>query len=308
MKLLKNAFGPLLIILFIVDLACNKTEPWTAIPNTLQQVAVAPLPQQMNFNCAYSPDYGDSIVYLQPTNGNKDYIIMPVNADSLGKGTYLAWPAGLIIDSSTGAINLSQSETGLRYVVGFVKQGTRDTCVKNLVVAGITYVDSMYVLSNNDTLARPQFNANAAVPPVCDSSDNSDYPGNSGNNGHGNNKCVFDGMGKNGKSGQANAKKVKVRTISGIINLMETYTGGAFGSNPADGTSITVPVYYNLNDKSKKATQLINVQLVYYAHLSAVPDSLVNAVQANRAAFYQNIPLFSLKPRPPVIVVIHYFQ
>jgi len=305
MKLPKNVFGPLLIILFIADLACIKTEPPTAIPNTLQQVAVAPLPQHLNFNCTYSPDYGDSIVYLQP-NGNNDYVIMPVNADSLGKGTYLAWPAGLIIDSSTGAINLSQSETGLRYVVGFVKQGTKDTCLKNLVVAGITYVDSMYVLSNNDTLAAPLFNANAAVPPVCDPSDNTDYPGINGN-GHGNNKCVFDGMGKNGKSGQANAQKVKVRTISGSINLKETYTGGAFGSNPVDGASVTVPVYYNLNDKSKKATQLINVQLVYYSHLSAVPDSLVNAVRANRAAFYQNVPLFSLKPRPPVIVVIHYF-
>ena len=112
-----------------------------------------------------------------------------------------------MIDSSSGAIDISNSEAGMRYVIGFVKQGSHDTCLSNLIVAGVTYVDSIYSLEDNDTLAIPYFNANASAAPVCDPSDDSDYPGNSGK-GKGDNKCVFDGQGKNGKSAQANGKNM----------------------------------------------------------------------------------------------------
>jgi hypothetical protein len=53
----------------------------------------------------------------------QDYIITPVN--SPGTGKYLAWPIGMKIDSTTGAINVSKSESGLRYMIGFVKQEHR---------------------------------------------------------------------------------------------------------------------------------------------------------------------------------------
>ena len=130
----------------MLAIACNKSV--APPPLTEAQVAMASLPLQLNYLCSNSPDYGDSIVYLQPSKA--DYIVHPVNAVALGKGTYFAWPLGLIIDSASGAINVSQSETGLRYIIGFVKTGTKDTCVKNLILAGVNYADSIYVIENND--------------------------------------------------------------------------------------------------------------------------------------------------------------
>ena len=264
---------------------------------------VSATPQYFNFGCANAPLYGDSIIYTAPVKG--DYIIFPVNAASLGKGKFLSWPAGLLLDSSSGAINVSGSETGMRYVIGFIKQGSTDTCMSNLLLAGVSYIDSIYVLSNNDTLAVPYYNANAAAPAVCDGSDDSDYPDNAGQ-GNGNDKCIFDATDKKGNKGQANKKNVKVRTISGMINLKASLSAGAFGSNPADGANIIVPIVYNLNDKSKKATQQINVELMYYTHRSDIPLSVVNQVSQDRTAFYKNLPIFGT-PRPPIIIITRFF-
>ena len=75
-------------------------------------------------------------------------------------GTYLSWPDGLKMNAGTGAINLTKSETGQRYSVAFVKSGTTDTCMSQLIVAGAAYMDSVYVLSESDTTAKPYFNAN----------------------------------------------------------------------------------------------------------------------------------------------------
>ena len=259
-------------------------------------VAIAALPLRLNYQCLYSPSYGDSIIYLQPSNN--DYIVHPINAGALGKGKYLSWPAGLMIDSATGAINISQSETGMRFIIGFVKAGSTDTCLSNLILAGITYADSIYVLSDHDTLASPYYNADASTPAVCNASGSGDYPDN---NGHGDDQCVFDGKDKKGNQGQANGKKVKVRTISGVIDLKATVAAGAFGTNPIDGTSITVPIAYTLNDESKKAIQQINVQLIYYNKRSSIPAVLINTINANAAAFFQNRVVNN--PRPPIIIV-----
>ncbi|MDP4149954.1 MAG: hypothetical protein Q8927_02875 [Bacteroidota bacterium] len=287
--------------LFVIALGagCRKSPAYSGISS--DQVAVTSVPEQMNFQCADPAYYGDSIIYVQPS-GHSDYIINPSNAAVLGKGTYFSWPVGLMLDSSSGAIDLSRSEAGQRYVIGFVQKSSHDTCLSNLIVAGVSYVDSIYSLEDNDTLAIPYFNANASTPPVCNSSDDSDYPGNNGK-GKGDNKCVFDGQGNNGKSGQANAKNVKVRTISGVINLKATVEDGAFGTNPVNGASITVPIYYSLNDKSLRTTQLINVQLMYFDSRSDIPAAVVNMVTSNSTAFFEDLPILFANPRPPLIVI-----
>ena len=107
--------------------------------------------------CSYSPDYGDTLIYPQPTT-TQDYIVVPIN--NPGTGRYFSWPEGMVIDSATGAINITKSETGERYAIGFVKEGTTDTCVQTLIIAGASYMDSVYVLANNATKAVPYFNAN----------------------------------------------------------------------------------------------------------------------------------------------------
>src|ERR1700722_16910840 len=54
-----------------------------------------------------SPYYGDSILYIRGNQATA-YHFTPTN--SLGTGTYVAWPAGITIDPKTGIIDASKSE------------------------------------------------------------------------------------------------------------------------------------------------------------------------------------------------------
>src|SRR5579872_3495511 len=98
--------------------------------------------------CIYAPNYGDSIVYPQPSAGS--FYVYPQNTKSI-QGTYLSWPGGLIMDPNTGAINLTLSQTGKRYDVAFVQNGTNDTCISQLIVGGTAYMDSVYSLAQSQS-------------------------------------------------------------------------------------------------------------------------------------------------------------
>lgn len=252
---------------------------------------------QMKFSgCTNAPDYGDTLIYPQD-KGNKDYTIKPIN-DTL-KGSWFAWPNGLDIDPTTGAIDVTQSETGVRYIVGFVKQGTHDTCTSQLVLAGVTYADSIYVLEKNDTLAVPYFNANPLAPAVCDASGDTDYPDNGSS---GDSKCAFD-VGPKGQ--KANDQKVRIRTISGVINLKKTLLDGAFGPNPKNGASKKVKIDYQLNDNSHKAMQKVTVQLAYYNSVSDIPSSIKNVVEVKHNNFF-SYHIVNGRPRPPLLIITRF--
>jgi len=209
----------------------------------------------------------------------------PVN--SPGTGKYFAWPQGMVIDPNTGAINLTKSETGMQYAIGFVKDGTTDTCLQKLIVGGAAYMDSIYVIANGQTQAVPYFEANPYLPSICSGSG-----------------CAFD------VTGSAAAKKVIVNTTSGVIDLKKTLNGtgllgGAFGLLPVSGSSITADIYYKLNDASNSALQHIAVQLEYYDSYSLLSGGLIgnivnkvnNVLSGNRISNYAN-------PRPPLIVIV----
>jgi hypothetical protein len=279
---------PFLIILAIFS--CNKADhsDTDAVEPITEGNDLSLVPIQ----CLNAPNYGDTIVYLQSVNGN--HTVQPVNNSGV-QGTYLSWPEGLDINSSTGVINVSQSETGVRYNIGFVKKGTRDTCVSKLILAGVSYIDSIHVLSLNDTLAVPIFNANPYAASICDASDDSDYP-NGGNNG--NNKCKFD----DDATDQANAKKLRVRSISGIINLKKSLADGLFGPNPKNGESKMIKIQYRLNDNSKMAKQKVTVQVMYFDRVSNIPVALKNEVtgKRNSTLSYQ---IVNGRPRPPYLLI-----
>jgi hypothetical protein len=247
--------------------------------------------------CPNAPNYGDSIVYIKPKSGG-DFIANPVNNIGID-GTYFSWPEGLKINRNTGAINLSQSETGVRYNIAFIKKGTTDTCVSQLIVGGLTYMDGIYVLDQHDTLAKPIFNANPLSSPICDASDDSDYPDN---NGNGNNKCVFD---DDSPGHRANDQKLRVRTKSGIINLKKSVEDGLFGKNPKNGDSKKVQIRYGLNDVSQKASQKITVQVMYYDKLSNVPTALQQEVAKKRNNLF-TYRIINDKPRPPLLIIAGY--
>jgi hypothetical protein len=244
--------------------------------------------------CPNAPNYGDSIVYVKPKSSG-DFIANPVNNIGVD-GKYFSWPEGLKLNKNTGAINLSQSESGVRYNIAFIKKGTNDTCVSQLIVGGLTYLDDIYVLDQGDTLAKPVFNADPFASSVCDASDDTDYPDN---NGNGNSKCVFD---DDSPGQRANDQKLRVRTKSGIINLKKSVEDGLFGKNPKNGDSKKVQIRYELNDASQKANQKIAVQVVYYDKVSSIPNATQQEIASKRANMF-TYKIINGKPRPPLIII-----
>ena len=302
------------ILVMSLIVSCSKEADETG--NQQVQVEITSFPSTINFNCTESPVYEDTILCAKWRGPNNDYIARPLNRPPRGK--YYSWPSGLQIDVNTGAINVTQSEGGMQYLVGFVKEGTRDTCHSRIIISGVHYKDKVYILERNDTLAIPYFNANPLIQAICDISGDDDYPGN--NNGSpngdltGSTRCEFDddedddngnGTADEPPPGQqANDKFIRVRTKSGIINLKKSLEDGAFGPDPQNGATTNARIYYRLNDCSQKALRSIKVRLIYFDKKSDIPPSLLQEVVAKQYNFesYQLIST-DCAPRPPLIIV-----
>lgn len=251
----------------------------------------APLPQQTapSNSCPAQPIYGDTIIYPQPANGS-DYIVNPLN--NPGPGKYLSWPVGMVIDSTTGAIDVTASETGLKYIIGFVANGSNDTCLSYLTIGGAAYMDSVYVLTNGATNADPYFEANPFNLTQCQ-------------NG---NKCSFD------VTGSAAKMHVVVDPQTGVIDLEKTLyssnglLGGAFGLLPVNGQTITTDIYYKIgSDPSNNALQHIAVQFVYYDSPSMINSGLLgNILNAADNLLSGNLISTTSNPRPPLVVIVRH--
>jgi hypothetical protein len=292
----------LLVVLFACKKSISDTQTQTVVQSqphdSTQQVKtdtptapIAPFPQAPITGCAYDPNYGDSIIYPQPTNG-QDYIVSPIN--NPGPGKYMAWPAGMVIDSLTGAIDVTKSNTGERYAIGFIKSGTTDTCLTPLIIGGADYMDSVYVLADNATQAVPYFDANPYLASICSGQ------------GNGGNSCSFD------VTGSAAAQKVIVNSSTGVIDLQKTLNGtslpglgGAFGLLPTNGQTASATIYYKLNDASNLALQHIDVSFVYYDSKSNMTAGLLNSIVGKLDdALLGHLILPGGNPRPPLIVIV----
>jgi hypothetical protein len=256
------------------------------------QDTIVPYPQTINTHCQGAPDYGDSIIFTQPASG--DYIVKPINNPDTGK--YFSWPTGMAIDQNTGAIDVSKSEGGLRYSIGYVKKGTADTCMQTLILAGASYEDSVYVVNDDERYAKPYFNADPNLVSICSS------------NG-GPNSCTFD------VNGQAASLHIIIDKNTGIIDLKNTLNQGAFGLLPVNGATIKPTITYKLNDNSNMALQQITVEFVYYNKKSDVPASLLAAVTDKLDKILNQLLLINLQgasgrnngnPRPPIIIVTRF--
>jgi hypothetical protein len=251
--------------------------------SVLAVAAQVPYPEIPTEECPNAPYYGDSIVYPQPVT-NKDFYVYPQNNQDV-TGTYLSWPAGLVLDPNTGSIDLTQSETGQRYSVAFVKSGTTDTCMSQLIVAGAAYMDSVYVLSESQITSVPYFNANPFGPPVC-----------AGTQGEG---CQFD------YNNFAHNQGIEIDQKTGFIDLQKTMQQSPFGLLPINGTTVLTTIYYKLNDNSNFAAQQIQLKMVYYNHKSDIPPNILASV-TNSLLDALNLQLLSKGPktRPPLIIIV----
>ncbi len=287
-----------LLILLLVLLACHKSisdaqqqslppilSDSLLIANSDSAAPIAPFPQYPLTGCSNDPSYGDSVIYPQPTSG-QDYIVHPVN--NPGSGKYLSWPAGMFIDSVTGAIDLTTSETGQKYAIGFVRAGTSDTCISSLIIGGASYMDSIYDLSQGSGMASPYFDANPYTASICGTLPN----GSSG--------CSFD------VTGSATSHKMVIDKSTGEIDLKKSLNG-IFGTHPVNGQTAAITIYYQLNDASNLALQHIQVDVVYYDSQSAMSAGLVSKIKNKHAEeLAGRLILPSSNPRPPLVVIVRH--
>ncbi|MEP7375316.1 MAG: hypothetical protein ABI675_18090 [Chitinophagaceae bacterium] len=227
----------------------------------------------------YSLSYGDSIIYMKPSGG--DYIVTPIETSP---GTYTGFPEGIQIDETTGAINVSKSETGLRYLITHTDPAGKESTT-TVVLSGITFRDKYYNLSLNDSIAFPVYNAKESnALPLTGS--------------------VFD------DGGGAQLSGCDVQTVNGQINLAQSIRDGLFGSNPVDDSKKEIDIVYRLNDGSDKALNKLRVKLYYYSSISNVAPDLLETLQdrLDQGVFLRGASVLGFtriaKPRPPCIIII----
>jgi hypothetical protein len=245
--------------------------------------------------------YSDTLFFLE--NLKDDLKIKPlVKRD----GVYGAFPEGLEINESHGEINVTKSESGLRYTVFFVPKNTRDTCFTHLTISGVDYMSKIYLLDKNEKLAVPIYNnnPNLAIPGVntrtteFDDDDDDD-------NGNGTLDEPLPGQ-------QVIAQGLDISKVDGKILLDNSLRKGLLGTSPKSGSTKKLKLFYRLDDKSGKALNRIELEFHYFEKESDVPKSLKDKIFENQNSYYN--PNFGLKyarifrlfrkPRPPQIVIV----
>ena len=230
----------------------------------------------------YVLSYGDSILYMKPTAG--DYIVPPTKQRP---GTYTGFPDGIEIDENTGAINVTNSETGLRYRITHTAPDGTKTETK-VVLSGITFPDKFYNLSTGDSIAFPVYNSSfSRTLPLAGSS--------------------FD------EGNICNGAGCAVKTTDGTINLAQTVRNGVFGSTPRNDRRETFEIRYKINDASGKRENKLKVLLYWYDTMADVPADLWETLNSrtadgvflrgNGASSVEGISAVA-KPRPPCVIVI----
>lgn len=240
--------------------------------------------------------YQDSIVYLVPVKG--DLKVAPLVTR---KGEYGAYPDGMEIDHNTGVINVTKSETGIKYQVFFVPEKTVDTCFTYLTLTGIDYQSLILGLDKNENLSLPYYFTDKydLFPEKLRNTefDDGDDDDNLGDEPLPNSEVRPQG--------------VEINKESGRIRWDESLRNGAFGTNPKSGDHRKFKIYYRLDDGSKKALNKIEIEVYYYDKKSAVPADLIQKVKENQDFYKQNfnnkggrMMFFRRKPRPPQIVLV----
>jgi hypothetical protein len=261
MNATKNILALIVLLAAAGLFACNKSGNGTTDPGP------------------FKLSYGDSIIYLKPAAG--DYIVYPsIHKD----GVYSGFPEGIEIDDISGAINISKSETGLRYkITHTATDGTVTTAM--IVLSGITYRDHFFNLAQNDSMAMPVYNSSESRP----------LPLNGSSFDEGNN---------------ANSGGCSVRTDNAIINLAQCVRNGVFGNTPQNDSRREFDIQYRINDGSGKSLNKLRVRLYYYTSMATVAPDLLQTLQDRqtdgvflRGGTVETSQVLA-KPRPPCIIIV----
>lgn len=309
----RSVFAPVLLLLIVALFSCEKQIGDSVDPGE----ALSGLRASGSSACN-SFRYSDTIFYLREQS--TDYIVSPQTNQS---GTYGAYPGGMAINATNGKINVTKSETGLKYRVWFVKSGSSDTCSRYVTISGINYASKVYRLSQNDTLVRPFYNAvRTRSTPCNDNDDDDDDDNDDDDDDNDNNECEYDddrddddgdGLGDEPPSGyQVSVQGVDINKLLGSINLKKTVANGAFGATPTNGATKSLRIYYRLHDASRRALNYIDITLHFYRKASDVPTALLNQISGKQGATLRRAATETpanrtnselTRPRPPDIVV-----
>lgn len=260
-------------------MSCKKKEDSSVL------IVPTPLPKT-TMNSGFK--YPDSVLYL----GSNTDQILPVNADA---GTYQSFPEGLQIDELTGAIDLSKSETGLKYNVTFTSLGSGKAESTTVIVSGINYMDKIYNLSAGDSVVFPVYNADHAL----------NLPGNAN---------TFDES-KGCKKGG-----ISINGINGRINLAESVRNQGIDT----GATEEVNMDYRISDRSQQSLNNLRLKIYFYRNTKEIPKYLTDLLVERKGtilsagtssfvgqnSFPKNFgnPTISTKlkarPRPPCIIVV----
>jgi hypothetical protein len=230
-------------------------------------------------NVAGRLSYGDTVFYLRNQAGN--FTKLPVSKPA-APGKFRSFPKGLKLDSISGRINITQSETGLRYKVYYVGNNNYALDSVKIVISGIDYRDEIFEIArtpNRYDTAFPIYNARPELLLPCGDDDEDD----DGDLDDDDNQCVFDETDLNNDGNDdipgVIQSKLLVDTKKGTIDVEASFYAGLFGSsNPPNGAIKNLTFYYRLQDASNKALNKITVRVYHYRRRSDIPQSLLNTL------------------------------
>lgn len=292
-----------LTVFVTVTLSCHKSSPLHPESDTQSQ-------QDQAKSSPETPDrlqYKDSVLFYK--DSPKSYIVKPKKVPGL-PGYFVSGVEGLQINASTGAIDVNNSESGLRYTIYYMSPANEPIDSAIVSIAGIDYADGIFEIDGSPSheQALPVYHGTtAALPCSGDSS--------------GSIACVFDETDLDGNGTRdipgANRGKLHVNKKTGVIDLERSLTDGLFGANPVDGASKDFNIYYRLNDASAKAINKIKVRVYHFKTRDNIPSSLIEELRMRKEGtenatapaangdFIQSNILSILKPkRPPLIIIV----
>jgi hypothetical protein len=251
--------------------------------------------------------YSDTLFFQRP---GQNFIQNPLNELD---GTYSVVPDGLAIDPASGAIDVNASETGLKYKISFTPTGTNQVCETFVTIGGVNYLDGVYVLSRNETIASPVYNGVPGLALPCDDDDDDDDDDDEDDDS----SCKFDADNPTGQLLKDLGFEISSK---GEFDLKKTVENGTFGSTPVNGTILDVQLFYQLNDPSALALNRIPLRFFYYNKLSDVPKAVLDDIEEKRGLInesgqdnYSNFRITNTvrprgKPRPPYVVIVASLQ
>ncbi|WP_407523836.1 hypothetical protein PDL71_18070 [Lacibacter sp. MH-610] len=299
-------FHFLLIVTILTHSACKKSDVSTDTgtntpPTSGQGISTTASATRLS--------YGDTLFYNHSLPADK-----LVNTVSFPAGTvkYKAIPLGLNLDTVTGRINVTKSESGVRYKVFAINNAGIVLDSVKLVISGVDYRDEIFVLQSTpnayDT-SFPVYNARPGLALPCSGDDDDDDE-----------SCVFDetDLDNDGNDDIAGIiqDKLLVDKKTGTIDLEASFNAGIFGSStPVNGTQKDFLMYYRLNDASNKALQKINIRVYYFNRRSDIPQKLLNelaqrsgqqsVVNARTEYSFSTYSSYEKPKRPPILIIVN---